>query len=201
MEDVKQRGPSHKTGFTLIELLVVIGIIGVLSGIVLTSLKTTRDKAKDSATIQQMREMRTAYHLYYGKYNNWVTNYINGTPYCGAGNLGNGWIDATYGSNKSIQTCLKDAGFYQNITTAPPVESTATGCSTQYNRILIGYCSTNTTKLYLMTNLRTVETPTAAEKTTIKNSLGCTGNIVYWTSETCSGSGLKYYMDTIMAVN
>ncbi len=60
-----------KKGFTLIELLVVIAIIGLLSSIVLASLKTARDKAADAAIQQTLAGLKNQAAVFldtYGSY-------------------------------------------------------------------------------------------------------------------------------------
>jgi prepilin-type N-terminal cleavage/methylation domain-containing protein len=56
---------SSSRGFTLIELLVVIAIIGLLASVVLASLNTARDKARNASVKSTMNQMRIAAELYY----------------------------------------------------------------------------------------------------------------------------------------
>lgn len=56
---------NSKRGFTLIELLVVIAIIGILSGIVVTSLGSQRARARDSRKVSELGSVALALQIFY----------------------------------------------------------------------------------------------------------------------------------------
>ena len=77
-----------KKGFTLIELLVVIAIIGILSGIVLTSLNSARTKATDTKVKAQLASMRAQAEMYFdGKGAGTYTNVCADTDVTSLANL------------------------------------------------------------------------------------------------------------------
>jgi prepilin-type N-terminal cleavage/methylation domain-containing protein len=61
-------------GFTLIELIVVVAIIAMLTSVVLSSMSTSRNKALDTASINSVREIKTALTMYFADYGVYPTN-------------------------------------------------------------------------------------------------------------------------------
>ncbi|MDP6771087.1 MAG: prepilin-type N-terminal cleavage/methylation domain-containing protein, partial [Anaerolineales bacterium] len=52
-------------GFTLLELITVIAIIGILSSIVMVSLGTAREKARDGRRIAEVKNLQLALDFYF----------------------------------------------------------------------------------------------------------------------------------------
>lgn len=99
------------SGFTLIELLVVIAIIGILSSVVLSSINSAREKARDTVRKSDLRQISVALQMYYLDKNNWMQTGSG----CGSSGNGNGWFNLDYdGSSttlKSMAQCLIDGGY------------------------------------------------------------------------------------------
>jgi type II secretion system protein G len=51
-------------GFTLIELLVVVAIIGILATVVLSSLSSARERARDAKRLADVKTIQTALEMY-----------------------------------------------------------------------------------------------------------------------------------------
>ena len=84
-------------GFTLIELLVVIAIIGVLSSVVVTTLTTARNKAKDVAIKAAVRQMAAAAQLEYtqtGSYTAFAYGWDYNATDCSGSFAGNQAVNA-----------------------------------------------------------------------------------------------------------
>ena len=105
--------PTKEKGFTLIELLVVIAIIGILSGLLLGFLNTSRQKGRDANRASQTQELLKALELYYsqngmypddGTAANVPFNTIQ-SDLVGGGYLGRSPIDPVYPAAQGYQYC------------------------------------------------------------------------------------------------
>ncbi|MDP2593150.1 MAG: prepilin-type N-terminal cleavage/methylation domain-containing protein [bacterium] len=111
----EKKAPNSVSGFTLIELLVVIAIIGLLSSVVLSSLNSAREKARDSKRKSDIEQIAIALQLSYDKDDSYTQpENCNGDTSTGAcGGSGGGW-----GSNSDLQDIVSD-GFMSSLPVDP----------------------------------------------------------------------------------
>ncbi len=119
--NIKIKNIKNTKGFTLIELLVVVAIIGILSSVVLASLNSAREKARDTRRKSDLKQIQNALELYYSNCGTYiVAPGCTGTPYYGYSDVNGsgGYFNSAYGW-KSISQGLVDEGVVGNIIVDP----------------------------------------------------------------------------------
>lgn len=135
---------KRQKGFTLIELLVVIAIIGILSSVVVASLNSARQKARDARRVDDVKQLQLALDLYFdansGKYPYALSalkdqNFIPqiSTPPAGAGDPSYKYVPTKTCTSYHLGVTLEDSGHIalQSKKNDPGTETVSTtGCPT-----------------------------------------------------------------------
>lgn len=116
----REVGVKAQKGFTLIELLVVIAIIGVLSAVILSSLNTARERARNASYAVQIKEYQKALALYHtanGAYPGGTTQWACiGTGFMG----GTCWNNVNFNEDSTASTVFRTAlASYIDVTKIP----------------------------------------------------------------------------------
>ena len=73
---MKLRKAGRRSAFTLIELLVVMVIIGILSGLIFTSIAAVTKKARMAKAKVQLKQLEKAFVAYHDEYGDWPSPLI-----------------------------------------------------------------------------------------------------------------------------
>ena len=170
---------KHKA-FTLVELLVVVSIISFLSSIVLSTLNSTRGKARDARRLQDVNQLKIAFNSYYADYGSFplVANDTfclgldNGST-CWEGYIPNDLIPHSIYGNTSLKTALAP---YISTISADPDSTRTIGDRYIYSAGAANlHCSTAVAGPYIVWQPETIG-PTS-DKSCGAGSFACCGPV------------------------
>ncbi len=117
---------SGVRAFTLIELLVVIAIIGLLTGIILTSLTSSKAKSRDAERVSDLGQIQLALELYFDRChsyplsatNNAGTDLADGVAHC-SDQQGNPVVFSNYISKIPVPPSGTSQNYYGYVSSIP----------------------------------------------------------------------------------
>jgi prepilin-type N-terminal cleavage/methylation domain-containing protein len=126
---------KNKKAFTLIELLITVAIIGILAGVIFTTLNFARTKAKDASFKSSAKSARSAINVCCvgdGIIQEKTTGAGDGVSVCDDPDI----IDAIYPGDNNIGTVVVDSqcdsGFFQ-VTVTPGAQNAGSCESITYD--------------------------------------------------------------------
>lgn len=136
---VRSRTPVR--GFTLIELLMVVAIIGILSSVVISSMRDARLKAADAEVRQQAIQLRTLMELERSNTGSYagIKSGNNGPTFKNAGDRCTAGFTSSQYSAKGTEICA------ELVSAATSAGGCTTGC------VYFGNTSPNSNERYTIT--------------------------------------------------
>jgi len=96
---------NRRSGFTLIELLIVVAIVGIIMAILIPNLLDSLQKAKQRATVAEMRSVGQAWF-------SWLTDQVSAAAAGSAQTFDFGSLDETLTQSELLEMLFKSSSMF-----------------------------------------------------------------------------------------